>query len=70
MVTSNVAPYSIVAGNPAKHIKMRFSQEEISTLETLRWWTWDEEKLDSAMPYLLQGDVSALQTFAMKYDQP
>ena len=69
VVSSNVAPYSIVAGNPAKHIKMRFTDEEILTLETLSWWSWDEAKLDSAMPYLLQGDVGAIQSFSVKYDQ-
>jgi len=69
VVTSNVAPYSIVGGNPAKHIKMRFTEEEIETLESLQWWYWDESKLDSAMPHLLQGDVSVLQSFSKNYDQ-
>lgn len=69
VVTSNVAPYSIVAGNPAKHIKMRFTDEEVLVLETLRWWYWDDSKLNSAIPHLLQGDVSTLQTFSENYDK-
>lgn len=70
VVSNNVAPYSIVAGNPAKQIKMRFTDAEVAILESLEWWYWDDTKLDSAMPYLLQGDVSALQTFSLEYDQP
>ncbi len=70
VISSNVAPYSIVAGNPAKQIKMRFTEEDITILESLQWWLWNDAKLDSAMPYLLQGEVRALQVFAMEYDQP
>jgi acetyltransferase-like isoleucine patch superfamily enzyme len=33
IVTSDVLPYSIVAGNPARLIKMRFSEEEIALHE-------------------------------------
>ena len=35
IVTKDVEPYSIVAGVPAKKIKMRFSAEEISLHKTL-----------------------------------
>lgn len=69
VVSQNVEPYSIVAGNPAKHIRMRFTEEEISILQTLSWWSWNEAKLDSAMPYLLQGDVREIQKFSTEYDQ-
>jgi len=69
VVTNNVAPYSIVAGNPAKHIKMRFTDEEVIVLQALCWWNWKDAKLDAAMPSLLQGNVSRLQAFSMEYDQ-
>ena len=38
VVTKDVPPYAIVAGNPAKIIKFRFSDEEIAKLEKSRWW--------------------------------
>jgi len=38
VVTSNVQPYSIVGGNPAKLIKKRFSKEIISDLINSKWW--------------------------------
>lgn len=38
IVTKDVAPYSIVGGNPAKVIKFRFSRETIEALLELKWW--------------------------------
>ena len=37
-VVKNVLPYSIVGGNPARHLKFRFSDEIISLLLELKWW--------------------------------
>lgn len=45
VVTRDVAPYSIVGGVPAKHIKQRFSEEEIKFLEKFQWWEKDLEWL-------------------------
>lgn len=45
VVTRDVEPYSIVAGNPARHIKYRFSVEVIEKLLASEWWDWDEERL-------------------------
>jgi virginiamycin A acetyltransferase len=44
-VTKNVAPYTIVGGNPAKEIKKRFSQEQIERLLEIKWWNWEIEKI-------------------------
>jgi acetyltransferase-like isoleucine patch superfamily enzyme len=45
VVTRDVPEYSIVAGNPARVIKKRFSDEVISQVKKLEWWEWDEEKI-------------------------
>lgn len=45
IVSKDVLPYAIVVGNPAKIIKMRFSEEIIEKLETIQWWNWDKEEL-------------------------
>ena len=45
IVTHDVPPYSIVAGNPAKIIRMRFNNETIERLETSRWWEMSAQKL-------------------------
>lgn len=42
IVTKNVPKYSIVAGNPARVIKSRFSDKTIKKLEDSRWWELSE----------------------------
>lgn len=43
VVTKDVEPYSIVAGVPAKKIKMRFDDKIIEALEDIKWWDWPIE---------------------------
>lgn len=45
LITKDVEPYSIVSGNPAKHIRSRFDEATIAKLQESKWWEWDEEKL-------------------------
>lgn len=49
-VTKDIPPYSIVAGNPAKVVKKRFTEDQIEKLLEISWWEWEEQKIkDSAM---------------------
>jgi len=41
VVTKNVEPYSIVGGVPARLIKKRFSDLEITKLLQIKWWNKD-----------------------------
>lgn len=45
IVTKDVAPYSVVGGNPAKVIKKRFSEDKIQELLASKWWEWDQETI-------------------------
>lgn len=56
VVTQNVAPYAIVAGNPARVIGYRFSVEQIRALNTIRWWNWDIDIVNKNAN-LLYGDI-------------
>lgn len=38
VVTKDIPPYAVVAGNPAKIIKYRFSEQKISQLISSAWW--------------------------------
>jgi phosphonate metabolism protein (transferase hexapeptide repeat family) len=50
VVTKNVAPYTIVAGNPARLIRLRFPEEIAARLQRLAWWDWPPETLFEAIP--------------------
>ncbi len=45
IVTKDIPPYEIWAGNPARFIRKRFDEETIEKLQKLQWWNWDEDKL-------------------------
>jgi len=50
VVTKDVAPYAIVAGNPARVVRQRFSDTIAERLLRLQWWLWDHERLRRALP--------------------
>ncbi|WP_212637632.1 CatB-related O-acetyltransferase [Desulfocicer vacuolatum] len=68
VVTKDVEPYTIVAGNPAQFVKTRFKKNDINILQELNWWNWNDTKIDAAMPFLLSGDVPALHAFSSRFD--
>lgn len=47
VVASDVEPYSIVGGVPAKLIRKRFTNEQIAFLLKFKWWEKSEEWLSS-----------------------
>lgn len=46
IVTRDIGPYEIWAGNPAKMIRKRFDDDVIEKLMEIKWWEWSEEKLE------------------------
>lgn len=58
VVTKDVAPYSVVGGNPAILIRKRFDEETIQQLLRLKWWDWDILKISNHV-HLLTGNVVA-----------
>lgn len=52
VVTKDVAPYSIVGGNPAKELKKRFPEEEINQLLEIKWWDWDIDRITRNVQFL------------------
>lgn len=60
VVTKNVAPYTVVGGNPAVVIKKRFDDELISLLLQLRWWDFDPEELVTFLPTLCDANLDSV----------
>src|SRR5580700_3856059 len=50
VVTKDVAPYAIVAGNPARVIRARFADDIAARLQRLAWWDWSHVRLQAALP--------------------
>lgn len=59
-VVKDVAPYTIVGGNPAREIKRRFPEETIARLLQLRWWDWDIERITANVGALTGNEVEGL----------
>lgn len=49
VVTKDVAPYTIVAGVPARPVRPRFSAAVAERLAALAWWDWDHARLRAAL---------------------
>jgi virginiamycin A acetyltransferase len=60
VVTADVAPYTIVGGNPAKPLKKRFDEASIERLLEMKWWDWDVETITENLPYLVNGELDRL----------
>ena len=64
IVTKDVAPYTIVAGNPARVIKRRFAEDIAARIERLAWWDWPHERLHAALADMRAFDAEG---FLEKY---
>ncbi len=60
VVTRDVPPYAVVAGNPARILRYRFDDETIAALLRAAWWNLPDEAVDSLIPSLMANDVAAL----------
>ena len=46
IVTKDIGPYEIWAGNPARLIHKRFDDETIDAFEKMKWWEWDDNTIE------------------------
>lgn len=59
VVTRDVPPYAVVAGNPARVVRRRFDEESIARLQEIQWWHWPIEKIRSFESLLCAPDIGA-----------
>ena len=50
IVTKNVSPYTIVAGVPAKPLRVRLARRLANKMIELAWWDWDHDKIEECLP--------------------
>ncbi|WEF34335.1 CatB-related O-acetyltransferase [Pseudoduganella chitinolytica] len=61
VVTADVAPYTIVGGNPARPVRARFDAETVARLQALAWWDRPAEWITAHLALIRGGDVAALE---------
>lgn len=64
IVTGDVAPYSVVAGNPARHLRWRFDEPTRARLLQIAWWEWPTEEVSRLAPLLCSDRIDDLLAYA------
>lgn len=62
VVVKDVPAYSVVGGNPAKILKMRFDHQTIEALLKIKWWDWHQEKISKNIKHIINADLKKLKT--------
>lgn len=61
VVTENVPPYAIVAGNPARVVRRRHTESGIERLLAIAWWDWPIERITASVRAIALGTVDDLE---------
>lgn len=69
VVTRDVAPYSIVAGNPARVVGWRFDEQSRAELLASGWWNWPREEIAGAVSLLCSDRISEFLAYARKRNE-
>lgn len=64
VVSRDVPPYTIVAGNPAQIVRKRFDQDVIDRLRRIAWWNWDAETITRNLNVIRGLDIEAMERVA------
>ena len=60
VVGSDVDPYTIVAGNPARVLRKRFDDELIDLMLRFKWWDKSIEEINALIPILTSSDLDTV----------
>lgn len=60
VVTRDVPPYAIVAGNPARVVRLRFDEARIAALVETAWWNRPRAEIEPLIPLLLSERIDEL----------
>lgn len=64
VVSADVPPYAIVAGNPARVLRRRFDDATVAALLDIAWWNWPVERITQHLPQIMGADLAALRDAA------
>jgi acetyltransferase-like isoleucine patch superfamily enzyme len=63
VVTRDVAPFSVVGGNPCKFIRWRFEEEVRELLLQAAWWDWPMDEVKAVARTLCSADLETFLTY-------
>lgn len=64
VVSGEVRPYAVMAGNPAREVRRRFDDDTIQRLLALAWWDWPVERITRNLNQIRGCDIAALERAA------
>ena len=64
VVSADVPAYAIVAGNPARVVRMRYDETQVQRLLRIAWWDWDADKVSRNLELIVGADLAALEAAA------
>lgn len=66
-VATNIPPYAVAVGNPARVIRLRVDDETIELLERLKWWDLPIEEIDRLIPILSNPCIEEMKRAVKEY---
>lgn len=60
VVSKDVPPYTIAVGAPMKLVRQRFSDTDVKFLLDIKWWNWDDEKINEYVDLISSGSIIEL----------
>ena len=64
VVSRDVPPYAVVAGNPARVVRERFDDETVARLLAVAWWDWPAERIGRNLNAIRAARIDALERAA------
>jgi virginiamycin A acetyltransferase len=64
VVASDVPPYAIVGGNPARVIRSRYDEADVERLLRAAWWDWPGAAITEHARTIMSGSPSELEQIA------
>lgn len=65
VVAKDVAPFTVVAGNPATLVKRRLSESDVQRMQQIAWWDWPIEKILRHEAEICGADLDALEAVSL-----
>jgi virginiamycin A acetyltransferase len=69
VVASDVPPYTVVAGNPARIVRVRFDQTDVQRMLRAAWWDWPADRITTHARTIMAGTPAELERIAREIDR-